>query len=97
MFYNVSLCFCEEEHGIYTHLPFASPVTTDKKEAQKLFEYELHEYTKSWRSNELIYDKEKPADLFPSIRQALMKVNESAHLHGYYLLELNEWMSNPQD
>ena len=96
MYYNVSVLFCEEEHGIYSHLPFASPVTTSKLKAQTLFNHQLRVYTGGWRKsvNELIYDKNVSG--YTSIRQALVKCNEAAYLHGYYLLVLNEWNHNPE-
>ena len=97
MYYNVSLLFCEEEHGIYSHLPFASPIVKTEKEAQELFDYELKAYTNNWRGNELIYDKPVDRNCFRNIREALVKCNEAAYVHGYYLLVLNEWSYNPHE
>lgn len=97
MYYNVSVLFCEDQTGIYSHLPFASPVTKSKLKAQTLFNHQLRVYTGGWRSgvNELIYDKDTPG--FSSVRQALVKCNEAGYKHGYYLLVLNEWHHNPQE
>jgi len=97
MYYNVSVLFCEDEHGIYKHLPFASPVVKSEAEAQKLFDYELKAYTNNWRGNELLYDKPIDRTSFSNIRQALVKCNEAAYVHGYYLLVLNEWSMNPHE
>lgn len=97
MYYNVSVLFCEYENGIYSHLPFASPVTKSKLKAQTLFNHQLRVYTNGWRKgvNELVYDKLTPG--YTSTRQALVKVNEAGYMHGYYLLVLNEWHHNPQE
>ena len=95
MYYNVSLLFCEEQNGIYSHLPFASPVVSSREKAEKLFEYELKAYTNNWRGNELIYDKKISG--YNAVRQALVKCNEAAYMHGYYLLVLNEWNHNPHE
>lgn len=97
MYYNVSVLFCEYQNGIFSHLPFASPVVKTEKEAQELFDYELKAYTSNWRGNELIYDKPIDGNSFSNIRQALIKCNEAAYVHGYYLLVLNEWSFNPHE
>lgn len=96
MYYNVSVLFCEYENGIYSHLPFASPLTTSKDDAVKLFEHQLNQYAGGWRKsvNKLIYDKPIDTTSSSSIRQALVKVNEAAYVEGYYLLVLNEWNYN---
>lgn len=97
MYYNVSVLFCEDEHGIYHHLPFASPVVKTREEAQKLFDYELKAYTNNWRGNELLYDREVDRRYFSNIREALVKCNEAAYVKGYYLLVLNMWNHNPHE
>lgn len=97
MYYTVGLLFCEDKCGIYSHLPFSSPVMTSKKEAQDLFDYQLRAYTDNWRGNELIYDKTLDPACTIDIRQALVKCNEAAYMHGYYLLVLSEWHHNPHE
>ena len=96
MYYNVSVLFCEEKCGIFSHLPFASPVTKSKAEAEILFNRQLQVYTNGWRKgvNELIYDNLTPG--YTAIRQALVKCGEAAYMNGYYLLVLNEWHHNPE-
>lgn len=97
MYYNVSVLYCEEQCGIFSHLPFASPVTKSKLKAQTLFNHQLRVYTNGWRKdvNELVYDKNIHG--YTAIRQALVKVNEAGYMHGYYLLVLNEWSHNPHE
>lgn len=97
MYYNVSVLFSENKIGVFSHLPFASPVTKSKAEAEILFNKQLDVYTNGWRKgvNELVYDKLTPGNT--STRQALVKVNEAGYMHGYYLLVLNEWHHNPQE
>lgn len=95
MYYNVSVLYCEEQCGIFSHLPFASPVTKSKLKAQTLFNHQLRVYTNNWRGNELIYDKKISG--YNAVRQALVKCNEAAYMHGYYLLVLNEWSHNPHE
>ena len=97
MYYTIGLLYCEDEHGIYSHIPFSSKVTTDEKEAQELFDYELRAYTNNWRGNELLYDKPLERGSFCSIRHALVKCNEAAYVHGYYLLELLAYHHNPHE
>ena len=96
MYYNVSVLFSEDKIGVFSHLPFASPVTKSKAEAEILFNKQLDVYTNGWRKgvNELVYDKVLAGHT--GIRQALVKVDEAAYLKGYYLLVLNEWNINPQ-
>ena len=97
MYYNVSVLFSENKIGVFSHLPFASPVTKSKAEAEILFNKQLAVYTNGWRKdvNELVYDELTPG--YTSTRQALVKVNEAGYMHGYYLLVLNEWHHNPQE
>lgn len=95
MYYTIGLLFSEERNGIFSHLPFSSPVTRDEKEAQSLFDYYIRTYTDNWRGNELIYDKPCERDYQCMIREAMVKCNEAAHMHGYYVIELNVYSFNP--
>lgn len=97
MYYTVGIMYCEERHGIFSHLPFSSPVTTDKAQAEKTFDYWLRAYTESWRGNKLIYDNPRDRDCFCSIREAMIECNEAAYLHGYYCLELLAYNHNPHE
>lgn len=96
MYYNVSVLFSENKIGVFSHLPFASPITTSKEEAEKLYEHLLNQYAGGWRKscNELLYDKRLDSTTTSGIRQALVKVGEAAYVHGYYLLVLNKWSYN---
>lgn len=97
MYYTIGLLYSEERNGIYSHLPFSSKVTTDEKEAQELFDYELRAYTGNWRGNELLYDRHKELDCFCTIREAVVKCNEPAYRHGYYNLCLLAYNFNPHE
>lgn len=97
MYYRIGLLYCEREHGIYSHIPFASPATTDLNEAQKTFDFLLKQWTNNWRGNKLIREHTREKDFACYIREALVECNEAAYIHGYYLLQLQAFNYNVDD
>lgn len=94
-YYCIEYLYSEEKHGVYSHLPATSQVTTDKAVADRWYEDAKRAHLESWRGNELVFEKERKLDYMCYLRELCYKCNEAGYRKGFYLMQLACYSHNP--
>lgn len=87
-YYCIRYLYSNERHGIYTNLPVTSETTTDITTAETWFDNAVKVHTQSWKGNSLVHVKNHQLGYTCCLKEALFLCEETAHMKGWYIIQL---------